>query len=108
LYESVQKCLDGADIEFPGIGSRGGIARAIGRVNNDLKHPDRERRPESDELACIVTLAKVIARAQPFDLVRAQSGARRVFIESREARWATEMFAECGIRVDDDGSLSRQ
>ncbi|GEN79005.1 hypothetical protein [Actinotalea fermentans] len=108
LQESIRRCLDGADLDFPQIGSREGIARAIGRLNNDLKHPDRERRPEGDELACIVNLAKIIARAQPFDLVGAAPSAKKAFLESRDVRWATELFERCGLRVADDGSITRR
>lgn len=107
LYESILKCLDAADLDWPEIGSREGIARAIGRINNDLKHPDRERRPEGDELACIVNLAKVIARAQPFDLLDTEPSAKEEFRTSRDVRWATDMFAQCGLRVRDDGSITR-
>lgn len=108
MHESIRKCLDDLDLDWPDIGSREGIARAIGRMNNDLKHPDRERRPESDELTCVVTLATVIARAQPFDLIGADPSARREFLASRDARWSTEVFELCGLRIRDDGSLVRK
>ncbi len=107
MYESIQKCLDDPVLDWPRIGSPEGIARAIASINNDLKHPDRERKPESDELACVVTLAKVIARAQPFDLIGVGPHARRQFLESRDVRWAAEMFERCGISICDDGSLKR-
>lgn len=107
MHESILKCLDAADLDWPEIGTREGIARAIGCLNNDLKHPDRESRPEGDALACVVNLAKVIARAQPFDLLGADPSARTDFVASRAVRWTTEMFARCDLRVRGDGSLAR-
>lgn len=105
MHESILKCLDDLALDWPEIGSRGGIASAITQLNNDLKHPDRERRPSSEELTCMVTLATVIARAQPLDLLHTNAETRRSFLSSREARWATELFQQCGIRIADDGSL---
>lgn len=105
MHESILKCLDDPNLDWPEIGSRAGIASAITRMNNDLKHPDRERRPSSEELACMVTLATVIARAQPLDLLRANAETMRSFLSSRETHWATGIFKQCGIRIADDGSL---
>ncbi len=107
MHESILKCLDDTQLDWPEIGSRDGIASAITQLNNDLKHPDRERRPSSEELACMVTLATVIARAQPLDLLHTNAETRRSFLSSREARWATEIFQQCGIRITDNGSLLR-
>ena len=106
MHESIVKCLDDPNLDWPEIGTRAGIASAITRMNNDLKHPDRERRPSAEELACMVTLATVIARAQPLDLLRTKADTRRSFLSSREAQWATEIFKQCAIRIADDGSLS--
>lgn len=105
MHESILKCLDDLNLDWPEIGSRAGIASAITRMNNDLKHPDRERRPSSEELACMVTLATIIARAQPLDLLRTSAETRRSFLSSRDAQWAAEIFKQCGIRIAEDGSL---
>jgi hypothetical protein len=105
MHESILKCLHDPGLDWPEVGSRSGIASAITKLNNDLKHPDRERRPSGEELACMVTLATVIARAQPLDLLRTNAETRRSFLSSREAHRATEIFQQCGIRIADDGSL---
>lgn len=107
MHENIQRCLDDLAVDWPEIGSRAGIASAITVMNNDLKHPDRERRPSGEELACMVTLTTVIARAQPLDLLRVDADAKRSFLSSRQARWVTEIFEQCGIRIADDGSRLR-
>jgi hypothetical protein len=108
LHESIKMCLDGADLDFPKIGSREGIARAIANLNNELKHPDRAHLPASDELHCIVSLAKIIARAQPFDLLGTAPSAKDAFLRSRDAHQAMELFDLCGLRVGDNGTLLRR
>lgn len=107
MHESILKCIDDLQLDWPEIGSRIGIASAITRMNNDLKHPDRERRPSSEELACVVRLATLIARAQPIDLLRVNADTTRAFLSSGEAHWVSEIFQQCGIRIADDGALLR-
>ncbi|EYR62091.1 hypothetical protein N866_11975 [Actinotalea ferrariae CF5-4] len=107
MHRSIKKCPDDLTIDWPTIGSRDGIARAIANLNNDLKHPDRERRPPIEELACVVELAKLIARAQPFDLIRADPAAQRAFLTSRDARRVIDMFDRSNLRIRDDGTLLR-
>lgn len=107
MHESIRKCLDDAGLDWPDIGTRAGIANAITCLNNDLKHPDRDRRPDRGELACTVALATLIARAQPFDLLGATTAARDAFLRSRDARLMVETFQGYGLRIQDDGSFVR-
>ncbi|MDO8122671.1 hypothetical protein Q6346_15285 [Isoptericola sp. b490] len=107
MWASIQKCLDGPGLDWPQIGSREGIARAIANMDNDLKHPDRERRPAVDELACMVTLATVVARAQPFDLLGVEPGVVRQFIDSPDGHWPVEMWDHVGLKIGPHGELVR-
>lgn len=107
MHESIEKCLNEALLDWPTIGSRAAIARAIARTNNDLKHPDRERRPEREELASVTALARVIARAQVFDLLGVDPSVRRDFLSSPDGRWPAELFTSYGLRIADDGMIVR-
>lgn len=105
MNEHIAKCLEAADLDWPQIGSRIGIAKAIANVNNDLKHPDRADYPETDELAAITRLSEIIARAQLFDLLGVDDQLRTEFVRSNDARHAVESFTNLGITVTDDGKF---
>lgn len=104
----IKKCLDGAGLERPTIGKRGAIATGISRMNSDLKHPDRERSPAPDELACVVALAKVIARAQLLDLLEVGDPHRQAFLRSRDCGQVAEMFEVNCLRFSKGGDLVRK
>ncbi|WP_454116901.1 ApeA N-terminal domain 1-containing protein [Microbacterium aurum] len=104
MWENIEKCLIDAQLDWPEIGSRRGIAMAISNINNDLKHPDRERYPETTELAGAVYLSKIIVRAQLFDLLGLPDTLRQGFLRSNDARNAVDVFVRHGLRVDDEGT----
>lgn len=104
---SIRKCLDDAHLDWPMIGRRAGIASAIAQMNNDLKHPDREAPPGSDALACVTALARVIARAQVFDLLDVEPARRTKFLRSMDGQRPVQMFTAYGLTVDDDGKVRR-
>lgn len=106
MHEHVQKCLEEAQLDWPEIGSRVGIAKAIANVNNDLKHPDRPEYPEIDELAGITRLAEVIARTQLFDLLGLDPILRTDFLASNDVRYAVQGFTAIGITVNEDGTFN--
>jgi hypothetical protein len=106
MHEHVQKCLEEAQLDWPEIGSRVGIAKAIANVNNDLKHPDRPEYPETDELAGITRLAEVIARTQLFDLLGLDPKLRTDFLASNDVRHAVQSFTAVGITVNEDGTFN--
>lgn len=107
MWENIEKCLIDAQLDWPEIGSRRGIAMAISNINNDLKHPDREQYPETTELAGAVLLSKIIVRAQLFDLLGLPDALRQSFLGSNDARNAVDVFVRHGLRVDDDGKITK-
>jgi len=107
MAEHIKKCLDDASLDWPQLGSRDGIAKAIAAVNNDLKHPDRQTSPDSDVLAGITRLAEIIVRAQIFDLLGVDDALRQQFLGYNDARHAVEIFTTNGIAIADDGSFTR-
>lgn len=107
MHEHILKCLDDANLDWPQIGSKTGIAKAISNMNNDLKHPDREAYPDTDALAGVTRLAEVIVRAQLFDLLGIENKLRERFLSYNDARNAVQIFTDAGITVTDDGELRR-
>jgi len=108
MREHIEICLDEAALNWPEIGSTSGIARAISNLNNDLKHPDRPSYPAVDEMGATVGLARVIARAQLFDLVGADDELRLRFLKSNDVLNAVHAFTERGIGINDDGAFIRR
>lgn len=107
MWENIEKCLIDAHLDWPEVGSRKGIAMAISNINNDLKHPDRQGYPETQELAGAVYLSRIIVRAQLFDLLGLHARLREDFLGSNDARNAVDVFLRHGLRVDDEGHVIR-
>jgi hypothetical protein len=107
LAQNIEKCLDDAKLDWPSIGSRVGIAKAIASVNNDLKHPDRRSYPDTNALAGLVRLATLIARAQVIDLLEIDSRILDELLAGNDTRQATQSFALAGLTIDDDGEFVR-
>lgn len=105
MWVNIEKCLVDAQLDWPQIGSRRGIAKAISNINNDLKHPGRPRYPGTDELAGAVYLSKIIIRAQMFDLLGLQDELKQSFLQSNDAQNAVAVFTRQGLRVDDEGKV---
>lgn len=107
MHDNIVKCLEAANLDWPQIGSRLGIAKAISNVNNDLKHPDRESYPDTDVLAGVKELAESIVRAQLFDLLGVDERLRRRFVTGNDVQNAVRIFEQADITVTDDGVFVR-
>lgn len=70
LEDQVRRCVAATGHDWSAIGTEKGIARAIAKTTNDLKHADRPNRPTGVELAVVTDLAKLIMRMQILDLLR--------------------------------------
>lgn len=106
MADHIKKCLEATSLDWPQLGSRDGIAKAIAAINNDLKHPDRQTNPTSDVLAGITRLAEIIVRAQIFDLLGVDDTLRQKFPSYNELRHAIEIFRTSGIAIADDGTFT--
>lgn len=105
----IEKCMDEAEIDWPSIGSRRGVALAIANANNDLKHPDRETSPPSRQLTALVELCKLIVRAQAFTLLGVDAEKRARFVSrSNDALNALQMFRDARLTIGDDGAFSEE
>lgn len=106
LFENIEKCMEAANIDWPTVGSRRGIAKAIANLNNDLKHPDREANPPSTQLLALTELCKLIVRAQIFDLLRVDDRQRDAFVtRGNDALNALRVFADGHITISDSGVI---
>ncbi|WP_341934026.1 hypothetical protein MRBLWO14_003143 [Microbacterium sp. LWO14-1.2] len=108
LSQTILRCIERANLDWPSIGPRVGIAKALANMNNDLKHPDRGSYPDGDALAVMVDLAKVIARAQLFPLLAVPDERRESFFGWGDAGSAVRAFGAAGITVDEAGAIHRR
>lgn len=105
-FESqIKRCVDATRFDFTRVGSNKGIARALARTYNDLKHPDRDSRPDGYELSLLTPLALLILRMQLFDLLRLPSRLRTQFEASNSVYHALEPFKLNGVIIDSRGNL---
>lgn len=108
LHEQIQRCLAATKHDWSAIGSEGGIARAIAETTNDLKHPDRPRRPNGVELAVVTDLARLLMRMQILDLLQIPKSTRQQFLRTNAIHSVTERFRLNGVSIRDDGVLARE
>jgi hypothetical protein len=84
LASNIKACFDAAHIDLAALGSNDLLAKALADTNNDLKHPDRGRRPGSLELGMAVDLAVAVLRMQIFDLLDLGEAAAQEARRSRD------------------------
>lgn len=99
LWENIKACVDATGIDFSALGSNEVVAKALANTNNDLKHPDRRRRPDSVELNLAVDLAIAVLRMQLFDLLNIEEDLARDARGSRDVGGAVQNFSRNGITV---------
>lgn len=107
MPDHITKCLEAANLDFPQIGSVEGIAKAISNVNNDLKHPDREKYPGAVVLSGVKELAKIIVRAQLFDLLDAPDQRKTEFLAANDVQNVIGIFEQAKLTVNDAGEFVR-
>lgn len=107
-WRNIERCLIEAQLDWPEIGPRAGIAQAIANINNELKHPDREEYPGTEELAAVTYLARIIVRAQVFDLLGLPAEARQQFLTGNDGRNAVALFVRAGLTVTENGVFERR
>ncbi|WP_154796192.1 hypothetical protein [Occultella kanbiaonis] len=107
LERQVQRCVAATGHDWSAIGSERGIARAIAKTTNDLKHADRPDRPNAVELRVITDLAKLIMRMQILDLLHTPAKTRQSFVRTNAVLRVIETFELNGVVVLEDGSLKQ-
>lgn len=107
MKTTVKRCLDDSGFDFSRVGSNAAIAAAIANANNDLKHPGRKDYPDNEVLTGVTRLARVVVRAQLFDLLNLDDDARRSFLGSPDVRNALDYFSRAGLSLGEDGRFSR-
>lgn len=102
----ILKCLRDCGLQWPSIGRPAAIANAIAKINNDLKHPDRNSYPEGAQLRCLRDLARLIVRAQVLDVCGTSTVLRDALLQSAESRDVIWLFNELHMRLDSSGNFS--
>ena len=105
LEDQVRRCVEATGHDWSDIGSEMGIARAIAKTTNDLKHADRRRRPNGVELAVITDLAKLIMRMQILDLLDIPAKTVQGFVRTNAVHHVVERFRLNGVAILEDGSI---
>lgn len=107
MPEHILECLEAANVDWPHIGSRSGLAQAISNVNNDLKHPDRESYPDVDIMAGVKEIAEIVVRSQVFDLIGLEGELRSDFMAGSDAQNAAGILERAGVSITGDGEFVR-
>ncbi|KGN31185.1 hypothetical protein N802_04585 [Knoellia sinensis KCTC 19936] len=108
LAEQIERCLAATEHDWSAIGTEAGIARAIAKTTNDLKHADRPNRPNGVELAVITNLAKLVMRMQVLDLLCIPPKVKQGFTRTNAVYQVVEKFRLNGVQVLEDGTLKRE
>lgn len=103
LFKQIQRCLDAAAIDLSPIGPALGIARAIANTNNDLKHPDRQQRPDPIHMSLVAKLSTAVMRLQLFDLLDLPDHHRTRYADYGDTQQAIRAFNQAGIKIDEAG-----
>lgn len=64
LRDQILRCLDVPGVDWSAVGPPDQVAQALAHVNNDLKHPDRDHRPDGVEMSLAADLGLVILRVK--------------------------------------------
>lgn len=105
LFRQIERCLRAAGVDFSSIGPVQGVAKAIANINNDLKHPDRDRRPDPVELSLVADLSIMAMRLQLFDLLDLPDDNRSQFESYGDVQHVISAFERNGLRIDDSGNF---
>lgn len=105
LSKQIERCLVAAGVDFSSIGPLLGIAKAIANTNNDLKHPDRQQRPDPIHMSLVAELSTAIMRLQLFDLLDLSAESRTRCATYGDIRQAIQGFEQTGLRIDATGKF---
>lgn len=105
LYKQIERCIKMAKMDLKSIGTDLGIAKAIARVNNDLKHPDRLQRPDPIHMTLVANLSISLMRMQLFTLLDLPESKRTQYAGYGSVRHSLESFKQVGLKVDSEGKF---
>lgn len=107
LKQGILRCIQRANLEWPEIALQEELAAAIANANNELKHADRRIYPGYESLIGLTMLAKIVVRAQLFELLEVDDSCRQRFLDGPDVRSVRDFFRENKLRVD-KGRLGRE
>ena len=106
LRDQIERCLAVPGVEWSKLGERAELAQAMAHVNNDLKHPDRGRRPDGVELSLAARLGLVIFRLQIAHLLELDRSLIQRFCALNPFINAIDAFEQNGVRIS-EGRFTR-
>lgn len=105
LETQIVRCMKPLRLDWSAFGHPRGIALAIARANNDLKHPDRNNRPSTEQLRLTADLAMIIMRLQAIDLLGLTTSVTNNFARGNDYYHLSEAFREAGVRINKHGEF---
>ncbi|GAA2492340.1 hypothetical protein [Terrabacter carboxydivorans] len=104
LHMQIERCLLASGLDVSALGSVRQVATAIAHVNNDIKHPDRDHRPDGIVMRLVADLALLVMRMQTFELLGVQDKFRPVREGGMPA--VVQAFERNGVAIRDERFLS--
>lgn len=106
LRKQIERCLTVPGVEWSRLGEPADLAQAMAHVSNDLKHPDRGRRPDGVELSLAADLGLVIFRLRIAHLLNLDQSLIRRFCALTPYINAIEAFERNGVTIS-EGRFTR-
>ncbi|MEW1953150.1 hypothetical protein [Terrabacter sp. NPDC080008] len=104
LNTQIERCLWASGLDVSALGSVRQVAMAIAHVNNDIKHPDRDHRPDGVVMRLVADLALLVMRMQTAELLGVQDKFRRV--RDGGVDTVVQAFERNGVVIQDKRFLS--
>lgn len=101
LRDQIERCLSVPGQMWSRLGDHTELAQAMAHINNDLKHPDRGRRPDGVELTLAADLGLVIFRLQIAQLLGLDQSLLQEFCATKPYIDAINAFERNGITISE-------
>ncbi|WP_256842891.1 hypothetical protein [Ornithinimicrobium cryptoxanthini] len=101
LKEQIARCLDVHGVDWSILGPKAELAQALAHVNNDLKHPDRPKRPDGVEMSLAADLGLVIFRLKIAQLLGLDEALIERFCTTNSFTNAIDAFGRNGVTISE-------
>lgn len=107
LAHHIERCMDVPGVDWSELAKAQEIAHALANVSNDLKHPDRGRRPDGVEMSLAADLGVLILRLKFAHLLGVDDSVIQRFRTLVPFRTAITAFNRNGVSIR-GGRLTRE
>lgn len=105
IAEQIKRCVTFSGLDWSVVGSADGIGPFLARINNDLKHPDRDKRPDGLELYLADILATTLFRSQLAPLLELDHETQQGFATRKTFNDCVSAFQRNDTRLDATGQF---